>query len=59
MPTHVDLFPKDGVEKPSTVLCEQPMTIDKSLIIRRLGVIESKEKIDDIGHKLMVSLGVC
>lgn len=59
MPTHVDLWPKDGVAKPSTVLCEQPMTIDKSLILQRLGVIKNEEKIKDIGYKLMVSLGVC
>ncbi len=59
MPTHVVLWPEDGVIKPSTVLCEQPMTIDKSLIVKRLGVIKNEEKIKDIGYKLMVSLGVC
>lgn len=59
MPTHVVLCPDDGVKRTSAVLCEQPMTVDKSLLVKRLGVITSEEKINDIGRKLMVSLGVC
>mgnify|MGYP002519277531 CR=1 FL=1 len=58
IPTHVELLPEDGVSKPSTVLCEQPMTIDKSLLMKCLGRVENQQKIIDINQKIMISLGV-
>ncbi len=58
IPTHVELLPEDGVSRPSTVLCEQPMTIDKSLLMKCLGKVENQKKIMDINQKIMISLGV-
>lgn len=58
LPTHVALLPEDGVAKPSTVLCEQPMTLDKSLLIKNLGKLNNQNKINDINKKIMLSMGV-
>ena len=58
IPTHVELLPEDGVSRPSTVLCEQPMTVDKSLLMKCLGKVENQQKILDINQKIMISLGV-
>ena len=38
----------------STILCEQPMTIDKSLLMKCLGKVENQQKILDINKKIMV-----
>lgn len=56
--THVILDTSDGVAKASTVLCEQVRVIDKSRIVKKLGQIENRQKIEDINAKLMMSLGI-
>lgn len=57
IPTHVDLCPEDGVTKPSIALCEQPMSVDKSRLLKKLGAL-SVQKINDINKKIMFNLGV-
>lgn len=57
--THVILTPADaGVEKDSTVLCEQVRVIDKTRIKKKLGKISSQEKLNDINTKIMISFGI-
>ncbi len=58
IPTHVELLPEDGVSKPSMVLCEQPMTIDKSLLLKLIGKVTSPTKMNEVNEKLMISLGI-
>lgn len=57
VPTHVNLAPEDGVVKPSTALCEQPMSVDKTRLIKRIGAL-NKNKIEDINKKILFNLGI-
>lgn len=57
IPTHVNIFPEDGVAKPSTALCERPFAVDKSRLMKKLGSL-SENKIEDINKKIMLNLGV-
>lgn len=57
VPTHVNLSPEDGVVKPSTVLCEQPMSVDKTRLIKRIGAL-NENKIEDINKKILFNLGI-
>lgn len=57
VPTHVNLSPEDGVVKPSTALCEQPMSVDKTRLIKRIGAL-NKNKIEDINKKILFNLGI-
>lgn len=57
VPTHVNLSPEDGVAKPSTALCEQPMSVDKTRLIKRIGAL-NENKIEDINKKILFNLGI-
>jgi len=57
VPTHVNLAPEDGVVKPSTALCEQPMSVDKTRLIKRIGAL-NENKIEDINKKILFNLGI-
>lgn len=57
IPTHVELNPEDGVCKPSTALCEQPLTVDKTRLMKKLGQL-SENKIEAINKKIMFNLGI-
>ena len=57
VPTHVNLEPEDGVVKPSTALCEQPMSVDKTRLIKRIGAL-NENKIEDINKKILFNLGI-
>lgn len=57
VPTHVNLAPEDGVAKPSTALCEQPMSVDKTRLIKRIGAL-NENKIEDINKKILFNLGI-
>lgn len=59
MPTHVVLNPEDcGIEKLSTVLCEQSRIIDKSRLLDKFGEITEPNIIEDINEKIMISFGL-
>lgn len=45
IPTHVVLYP-------------QPMTIDKSLLLKLIGKVASPTKMNEVNEKLMISLGI-
>lgn len=57
IPTHVELSSNDGVQRPSTVLCEQPFVVDKSRLMKKLGELQNN-KIEDINKKIMFNLGI-
>lgn len=57
--THVELTPDDcGIIKDSIVLCEQVRVIDKTRLIRKLGDVTNRKKIEDVNRKLMLSIGL-
>jgi len=57
--THVLLNPTDcGILYESTVLCEQVRTVDKSRLVKRVGLLINKMKIEEINRKLRVSMGL-
>lgn len=57
--THITLTPADcGIIRESTVLCEQIRVVDKTRLIRKVGEIVNKQKIEDINQKLMISIGI-
>lgn len=56
MPTHVTAYKKDGLIYDSTVLCEHLLTIDKSIIIEKLGSV-SFETMRKIDIATLISLG--
>lgn len=57
MPTHVSLTTADGsVERPSTVLCEQVRTTDKTRLLKKLGEIYNQQKKAEITEKLLVAI---
>ena len=57
IPTHVELNPEDGVRKPSTALCEQPLTVDKTRLMKKLGQL-SENKIEAITNNILFPLGI-
>lgn len=57
--THVELDPVDcGIERPSTVMCEQLRVVDKSRLRKKIGEIVNIRKLEDINKKIMVSIGL-
>lgn len=48
MPTHVKVKNGDGVQKDSTILFEQIRTVDKSRLIKKIGVLPAKYRNDCI-----------
>lgn len=56
MPTHVSVSEKDGFYRDSIVLCEQILTIDKSIIIEKWGHVSS-ETMRKIDIATLISLG--
>lgn len=55
LPTHIRLKDTGGLLKTSTVLLEQPKSIDKTRLIRKLGHL-SPEQLKEIDRALAVSL---
>ena len=55
MPTHV-MIQGNGLEVPSMALCEQIMTINKSLLSDKIGTIDSSKTLNKIRRALMVQI---
>lgn len=53
IPTHLEI----ELERPSTILCEQVRTIDKSRLMEKVGTLPP-HKIEELNRKLMISLGI-
>lgn len=58
LPTHVPLFPRHGVKRPSTALCEHIITIDKSCLLNHLGTIVNTEAERQLDAALRISIGL-
>lgn len=59
MPTHVMVKPyQSGLNKVSTIMCEQIRTIDKSRIISKVGHIDTEWLIEKIKRSLTISFNV-
>ena len=59
MPTHVMVKPyQSGLNKVSTIMCEQIRTIDKSRIISKVGHIDTEWLIEKIKKSLTISFNV-
>lgn len=58
MPTHVPLFPRHGVKRPSTALCEHIITIEKSCLLNHLGTIVNTDAERQLDCALRVSIGL-
>ena len=59
MDTHLLLTPDDcGIIRESTVLCEQIRVVDKSRLMKKVGEIVNKQKIEDVNKRLMISIGI-
>ena len=55
LPTHIMIGTDYGIERESTALAEQIMTIDKSRLVRYVGSVD-KRKMDEIDEALKISL---
>ena len=55
LPTHILIGTDYGIEKKSTALAEQIMTIDKNRLVRYVGSVD-KIKMDEIDIALKISL---
>ena len=59
LPTHILLTQKDcGIKLDSTVLLEQQRCIDKTRLKRKLGELKNRDRLNELNHKLMISLGI-
>lgn len=58
LPTHVHLYPRHGVKRPSTALCEHIITIDKSCLLNHLGTIVNTDAERQLDDALRVSIGL-
>lgn len=59
IPTHVMVKPyQSGLNKVSTIMCEQIRTIDKSRIISKVGHIDTEWLIEKIKRSLTISFNV-
>lgn len=58
LPTHVHLYPRHGVKRPSTALCEHIITIKKSCLLNHLGTIVNTDAECQLDDALRVSIGL-
>jgi len=56
LPTHVPLFKKHGVKRPSIALCENIITVDKTCLLNYLGTVVNTEAEHQLNHALKISL---
>ncbi len=56
IPTHVLVAPGEGVEKDSTILCEQIRVVDQQRLIKKLGMIRN-QKMSEVKEKCSVCFG--
>jgi len=58
LPTHVALYPRHGLRRPSTALCEHIITIDKGRLLNLMGTVVNTEAEQQIDKALKVSLAL-
>ncbi len=57
MPTHVILDHVNGLSEKSAIMAEQITTIDKSKLIRKLGILDKRFMNKVVNPKLLIQLG--
>ena len=58
MPTHVLIYGVAGLRQTSRALCEQPMSLDKSELVEKIGSVTDWYQRISIQHALAVQLGL-
>ena len=58
LPTPAPLYPRHGVKRPSTALCEHIITIEKSCLLNHLGTIVNTDAERQLDDALRVSIGL-
>ncbi len=58
LPTHVNIFPRHGVKRPSTILCEHIITIDKDCLLEYKGTVVNTSAYISLDIALAVSIGL-
>lgn len=58
LPTHVPLYPRHGLRRPSTALCEHIITIDKGCLLNHMGTIVNTDAIRQLDEALKISLAL-
>lgn len=58
LPTHVTLYPRHGLRKQSTALCEHIVTIDKSCLLNLMGTTINTDAERQLDEALKVSLAL-
>jgi len=56
LPTHVSLFKRHGVKRPSIALCENIITVNKTCLLNYLGTVVNTEAEHQLNHALKISL---
>lgn len=58
LPTHVPLYPRHGLKKPSTAVLEDILTIDKRCLSNYLGTVINTEAERQLDEAIRISLGL-
>lgn len=58
LPTHVRLYPRHGLKKPSTAVLEDILTIDKRCLSNYLGTVTNTEAERQLDEAIRISLGL-
>ena len=58
LPTHLDISTNGGLKKPSIVLCEQILTVNKSDLKQYIGTVTDKRILNRLNKCIQLSLGI-
>ena len=58
LPTHVPLYPRHGLRRQSTALCEHIITIEKGCLLNHMGTVVNTEAEHQLDKALKVSLAL-
>jgi mRNA-degrading endonuclease toxin of MazEF toxin-antitoxin module len=58
IPTHLFIGKQGGLIKPSTILCEQIKTVDKTALEDYIGSITDQRTLQKLNTRILISLGV-
>ena len=58
LPTHVEIGCGEGLDRVSTVMCEQIRTLPDYMLVKRIGTVSDSDKVRDINYALARSLGL-
>ena len=58
LPTHVEIGRGEGLDRVSTIMCEQIRTLPDYMLVKRIGAVSDSDKVRDINYALARSLGL-